>query len=323
MQRLMDQARRSIACTGHQEVSLASLSTGDYSQVAPLVCALSDEFAGTGVSLAVPSLRIDSFEGEYAQRLKAVRNTGLTFAPEAGTQRLRDIINKNLTDDDICSAVREAFAEGSNGVKLYFMIGLPGETEADILGIADLAARIRGIYYETSGQRRSGAFRLTISVASFVPKPHTPFQWEPQDTIEALRDKQETLRSALRGIKGVRLSWHDARLSMLEAVFARGDRRLARVIEAAYRMGCRFDSWAEHFDFEKWQAAFEAQGLLPAFYAQRVRERGETLPWDVIDTGVSKDFLWKEKQRSEARQTTADCRAGCTGCGLKKAGLCP
>jgi radical SAM family uncharacterized protein len=319
---LIRQAQEAIARTGHEEVSMCSLSTGDYSQVARLVCTLSENFAGSGVSLAVPSLRLDSYEGEYAARLREVRNTGLTFAPEAGTQRLRDIINKNITEQDIFTAVREAFEAGQNGVKLYFMIGLPNETMDDVLGIADVAARIRGIYYEVPKERRGGGFRLTVSVACFVPKPHTPFQWAAQDSLELLGEKQRRLKDALRPIKGVKYNWHDARLSMLEAVFARGDRRLSAVLEAAYKAGCRFDSWMEQFDFEKWRAAFEQVGVDPSFYAARERGFEETLPWDVIDTGVSKAFLWDEKQNSEAAATTPDCRLGCTACGLREAGLC-
>jgi radical SAM superfamily enzyme YgiQ (UPF0313 family) len=319
---LIRQAQESIAATGHEEVSLCSLSTGDYSQVARLVCELSDDFTGTGVSLAVPSLRIDSYEGEYAQRLKEVRNTGLTFAPEAGTQRMRDVINKNLTEDDIFPAVREAFEAGSNGVKLYYMMGLPGETMDDVLGIADMAAKIREIYYTVPKEQRGGGFKLTVSVSCFVPKPHTPFQWAPQDSIAALEDKQRRLRDALRPIKGVKYNWHDARLSMLEAVFSRGDRRLADVLICAWEGGCRFDSWKEQFRFSKWLHAFEDTGIDPAWYAERERGRDEVFPWDVIDTGVSREYLWSEKQAADKAITTPDCRNGCTGCGMKEAGLC-
>lgn len=319
---LIRQAQEAIANTGHEEVSMCSLSTGDYSEVARLVCTLSDTFAGSGVSLAVPSLRLDSYEGEYAARLREVRNTGLTFAPEAGTQRLRDVINKNITEKDIFSAAREAFKAGQNGVKLYFMMGLPGETMEDVLGIADIAARLRDIYYEVPKERRNGGFKLTVSVACFVPKPHTPFQWAAQDSMDALAEKQRKLKDALRPIKGVKYNWHDGRLSMLEAVFARGDRRLSVVLEAAYEVGCRFDSWMELFDFGKWQEAFAQTGVGPDFYAARERSYDETLPWDIIDTGVSKAYLWSEKQRGEEAGTTPDCRKGCTGCGMMEAGLC-
>ncbi len=319
---LIRQAQESIRNTGHEEVSLCSLSTGDYSQVARLVCELSDGFKGTGVSLAVPSLRIDSYEGEYAQRLKEVRNTGLTFAPEAGTQRMRDVINKNLTEDDIFPAVREAFEAGSNGVKLYYMMGLPGETVDDVLGIADMAAKMREIYYTVPREKRNGGFALTVSVSCFVPKPHTPFQWAAQDSITAFEDKQRKLREALRSVKGVKYNWHDARLSMLEAVFSRGDRRLGDVLVRAFEAGCRFDSWKEHFDFGRWMRVFEEAGVDPAWYAERERSKDEIFPWDVIDTGVSKEYLWSEKQTADKAMTTPDCRKGCTGCGMKEAGLC-
>jgi len=319
---LIRQAQESIQNTGHEEVSLCSLSTGDYSQVARLVCELSDGFKGTGVSLAVPSLRIDSYEGEYAQRLKEVRNTGLTFAPEAGTQRMRDVINKNLTEDDIFPAVREAFEGGSNGVKLYYMMGLPGETLDDVLGIADMAAKMREIYYTVPKEKRRGGFALTVSVSCFVPKPHTPFQWAAQDSIAAFEDKQRKLRDALRSVRGVKYNWHDARLSMLEAVFSRGDRRLADVLVRAYEAGCRFDSWKEHFDFGKWMRAFDEAGVDPAWYAERERNKDEIFPWDVIGTGVSREYLWSEKQAADKAMTTPDCRKGCTGCGMKEAGLC-
>ncbi len=319
---LIRQAQEAIANTGHEEVSMCSLSTGDYSEVGKLVCTLSDNFAGSGVSLAVPSLRLDSYEGEYAVRLREVRNTGLTFAPEAGTQRLRDVINKNISETDIFSAAREAFETGQNGVKLYFMMGLPYETMEDVLGIADVAAKLRDIYYQVPKERRNGGFKLTVSVACFVPKPHTPFQWAAQDSMELLAEKQRKLRDALRPVKGVKFNWHDARTSMLEAVFARGDRRLSAVLEAAYNAGCRFDSWMELFDYEKWQQAFAQTGIDPEFYAARVRSLDEIFPWDVIDTGVSKAYLWDENRRGEEAATTPDCRKGCTGCGLVEAGLC-
>ncbi len=201
-------------------------------------------------------------------------------------------------------------------------MGLPGETAEDILGIADLAANIRAIYYETPKEKRGGGFRLTVSVSCFVPKPHTPFQWEAQETVAKLEEKQRRLKEVLRPVKGVKYNWHDAQLSMLEAVFARGDRRLSAAILRAYRAGCRFDSWKEHFDHAKWRKAFEDAGIDPNFYAQRERGAGELLPWDIIDTGVSKSYLWQEKQRAETGIVTPDCRQGCTGCGLTEAGLC-
>ncbi len=321
-ERLLKQAENCIANTGHEEVSLCSLSTGDYTQAARLICELTDSLQGKGVSVAVPSLRIDSYEGEYAQRLKQVRNTGLTFAPEAGMQRLRDIINKNITDDDIYSAVSEAYEGGANGVKLYFMIGLPGETEEDVKGIAVIAQKIKDIYYRVPKERRGGGFRLTVSVSNFVPKPHTPLQWEPQDDMETLYKKQRLLKDILRPVKGVSLSWHDARLSMLEAVFSRGDRRLSAVLEEAHRLGCRFDSWAEMFDFGNWIKAFENTGVSAQFFANRLRGRDEVFPWGMIDSGVSRGYLWAQREASLQGGTTPDCREGCLDCGLREAGLC-
>ena len=321
-ERLFSQARRSVENTGHEEVSLCSLSTGDYSQVGRLVGTLADSLSGIGVSLSVPSLRIDSFEGGFAEQLKRVRNAGLTFAPEAGTKRLRDIINKNITDEEILSAVREAFETGSNAVKLYFMIGLPEETEEDIRGIADTVRRIRDAYYGVPAEKRRGGLRLTVSVSNFVPKAHTPFQWEPQDPLETLLKKQKLLISHFKALRGVDLKWHEAKLSLLEAVFSRGDRRLSKVIEEAFKSGCRFDGWIELFDFDKWMGAFMAAGLDPAFYANRKREAGEVMPWGMIDTGVSDEYLQNERKKAFDAKTTPDCRAGCLNCGLREAGLC-
>ncbi len=321
-QTLIKQALDCVENTGHEEVSLCSLSTGDYSQVSDLVCTLSDALTEKGVSLAVPSLRIDSFKDTYAKRLKDVRSSGLTFAPEAGTQRLRDVINKNLTEESIVMSLAEAFRTGVSSVKLYFMLGLPGETMQDVLGIAKMAEKIRSLYYDIPKDQRSTGFKLTVSASCFVPKPHTPFQWEAQDTVENLKDKQRVLKEALRPLKGVKFNWHDAQLSMLEAVFARGDRRLGAVLLNAYHKGCRLDSWQEHFDYDKWQKAFNDCGVSPAFYATRVRFFEEILPWDIIDTGVSKKFLWNEKERAGMQAVTPDCREGCTSCGLLEAGLC-
>ena len=322
VEKLAEQAKQSINNTGHEEVSLSSLSTGDYSEVARLVGTLSAELEKCGVSLAVPSLRVDSYTGEYADELSAVRNTGLTFAPEAGTQRLRDIINKNITDEDIFGAAKSAFEAGVNGVKLYFMIGLPEETDEDVLGIAKMVYEIRQLFYEVPKEKRNGGFRVTVSAACFVPKPHTPFQWAAQDTIEELVRKQGLLRDELRKIKGVKFNWHDARTSMLEAVFARGDRRLAKALEAAYRKGCGFDSWKELFDFDKWMSAFEEMGIDPAFYANRQRPADEVLPWDMISAGLDKSFLAAEYEKAKAQAATQDCRQACSACGLRKAGLC-
>ncbi|MBT3320374.1 MAG: TIGR03960 family B12-binding radical SAM protein [Clostridia bacterium] len=322
VEKLVSQAKNSIENTGHEEVSLCSLSTGDYTDVAQLVGGLSSELTKSGVSLAVPSLRVDSFSGEYAEQLSAVRNKNLTFAPEAGTQRMRDIINKNITDEDIYEAARQAFASGVNGVKLYFMIGLPEETDEDILGIVSTVAQIRKLFYEVPKEKRKGGLRLTVSVACFVPKPHTPFQWAAQDSVETFEVKQQALRDGFRTVKGVRFNWHDAKTSILEAVFARGDRQLGAVLETAYKKGCRFDSWKELFSFSKWSEAFEENGVDTAFYAQRERELSETLPWETISSGVTKQLLADEYEQAKDMATTPDCREICTSCGLRKAGLC-
>jgi len=320
--KLISQAKSSIENTGHEEVSLSSLSTGDYTNVAELVGGLCGEFEGSGVSLAVPSLRVDSYSGQYAKQLKAARNNNLTFAPEAGSQRLRDIINKNISDEDIYEAARQAFAAGVNGVKLYFMIGLPCESHEDILGIADTVAQIRRLFYEVPKEQRKGGFRLTVSVACFVPKPHTPFQWVSQDSIETFQKKQQILRDALKKVKGVKYNWHDAKVSMLEAVFARGDRRLGEVLEHAFNKGCRFDSWKEQFSYSNWCEAFEQSGIDAAFYAERKRDVNEVLPWDTISSGIDKQFLADELEKANNIATTTDCREKCANCGLRRKGLC-
>ncbi len=322
IEKLVSQAKNSVENTGHDEVSLCSLSTGDYTDVAKLVGGLSDELKKSGVSLAVPSLRVDSYSGEYADQLSAVRNRNLTFAPEAGTQRMRDIINKNITDEDIYGAARHAFASGVNGVKLYFMIGLPEETEEDILGIVDTVANIRAIYYELPKEKRKGGVRLTVSVACFVPKPHTPFQWIGQDSVATFEAKQQILRDGFRRVKGVKYNWHDARTSMLEAVFARGDRRLGKVLEAAFKKGCRFDSWKELFNFGYWSEAFSENNMDTAFYAERERDIDETLPWESVSSGVTKKLLESEFRLAKQVATTPDCREVCTSCGLRQKGLC-
>lgn len=319
---LIKHAHCCLENTGHEEISLCSLSTGDYSQIGKLVCDLSGSISGKAVALAVPSLRVDSFDDKYVKKLKEVRNTGLTFAPEAGTQRLRDVINKNITEESIMACVTEAFSVGVRSIKLYFMLGLPSETMQDVLEIAKLAQKIRSIYYGIPKAQRSAGFKLTVSVSCFVPKPHTPFQWEAMQSIEQLEEKQHALRNELKKLKGVKFSWHDAKLSKLEAVFARGDRRLSAVLIEAYRLGCRFDSWKEHFDYQKWQNAFYSCGIDPNFYANRERPFEEILAWDMIDSGISKEFLWSEKKRAEGLATTPDCRQGCQACGLEKTGFC-
>lgn len=311
---LLKQAENLVSCTGYDEVSLLSLSTGDYSGIHALLPQVMDSMAKKRVSVALPSLRIDSLLKDELEKMESVRKAGLTFAPEAGTQRLRDVINKNVTEEDLLRAVGDAFSSGWSGVKLYFMIGLPIETDDDIRGIAELARKVSNLFYTIPKDKRGKGLRLTVSVSTFVPKPHTPFQWCAQDTPEEIMRKQQILRDTLRGIRGAELHYHPSFLSVLEAAFARGDRRLGRVMEEAYARGCRFDSWTEHFKPEKWQEAFEACGLTVAQYAHRVRSTEEALPWDVIDAVVTKAYLKKEYDRAMREETTKDCRQGCNGC---------
>lgn len=317
------QSRALCDGTGYEEFSLSSLSTSDYTRLEELLPMLLEWAEEEHTNISLPSLRVDGFSEELANRLNVLRRSGLTFAPEAGTQRLRDVINKNLSEEEILSTAEKAFAGGWTAVKLYFMNGLPTEDMEDIEGIADLGQKIVNLYYANPNKPKGKGVTVTVSVSCFVPKPFTPFQWEPQDTVEMLREKQQHLVVSVK-TKKISLNWHDARTSFLEAVLARGDRRLSRVIEEAYRRGCTLDSWAEHFDFEKWMRVFADCGLDPAFYANRRRSYEEILPWDHLDYGVSKAFLIKESRRALEEQTTPNCRQHCSGCGAArwKGGVC-
>ncbi|MDK2888783.1 MAG: hypothetical protein PWP72_1661 [Thermoanaerobacter sp.] len=311
---LLQQADEIIRHTGYDEISLVSLSTADYSRIQEMVRSLLDRLEGMGVSVSLPSLRVDAFSVALAREVQRVRRASLTFAPEAGTQRLRDVINKGVTEENLMEAVSAAFAAGWTAIKLYFMIGLPTEREEDLHGIAGLARQVlaRGKEMGVPGNR----LRVTVSTSSFVPKSHTPFQWEPQVEMEELRRRQRTLRGLLRG-KGLVFHWHEVEASFLEAVLARGDRRLGRVLEEAWRLGCRFDGWSECFDFEKWQEAFRLAGINPARYAYRRYAYDDLLPWDHIDAGVSRKYLVLEHKRAMEGKATPDCRTGvCPGCGL-------
>ncbi|MEW6771080.1 MAG: TIGR03960 family B12-binding radical SAM protein [Bacillota bacterium] len=314
LERLLADGQELVRNTGYDEISLTSLSAVDYSQLYPLVDRFLPVFKPERVSISLPSLRADAFAVEIARRLQEVRKGTLTFAPEAGTQRLRDVINKRVTEEDLLKAVEAAFASGWLRVKLYFMVGLPTETERDLDGIAALAASVLKV-----GERcgvPKGRLRVTVSAACFVPKAHTPFQWEPQADRETLREKILYLKRRLKD-RRIDLDWHDPEASFLEAVFARGDRRLSAVLLAARRLGCRFDGWREHFDFARWQQAFAETGLDPADYAYRRYGYGEVLAWDHIDTGVSRDFLVAEHQRAYRGELTPDCRwEDCLGCGV-------
>lgn len=320
---LNKQAAALCESTGYDEISLSSLSTSDYSGLKELMPQLMEWTERDGVSLSLPSLRVDNFSRSLMEKIQSVRKSGLTFAPEAGTQRLRDAINKNVTEEEILQTCRLAFEGGWTSVKLYFMLGLPTETMQDVEGIADIAQRIVDTYYEMPNRKKGKAVNVSVSVATFVPKPFTPFQWEAQDTLETIAEKQRHLRSIIRS-KKINLSCHESHTSFLEAVLARGDRRLADVIETAWRSGCRFDSWEECFDFDKWMKAFEKCGLDPAFYANRKRSYDEVMPWDHIFHGVDKSFLVRENQKAYRSETSKNCREGCGGCGAMRltGGIC-
>jgi len=308
------QCRALCANTGYEEISLCSLSTSDYTRLPELLDTMLDWAVPQKINVAVPSLRVDQFPPEMMEKLAQVRRSGLTFAPEAGTQRLRDVINKNITEEQILSTARQAFSGGWTSVKLYFMIGLPTETDEDILGIADLAQKVVDEFYRNPDRPRGKGVQVSVSVASFVPKPFTPFQWEAMDSREQLVRKQILLRSAIRS-KKIKLSCHDCGISLLEGVFARGDRRLADVLELAWRRGARFDGWDDQFQPALWAECFAACGIDPADYL-RAREKDEALPWERLDYGVTKAFLWRERERAYAARTTPNCREGCVGCGV-------
>lgn len=315
--------------TGYEELSLTSLSSSDYSCIQQVIGDLMLQLEPEGVALSLPSLRVDSFSVGLADQIQRVRRTSLTFAPEAGTQRLRDVINKGVAEENLFDTVRAVFGAGWSSVKLYFMIGLPTETEADLQGIVDLAyaalregrsARRRGMGLTGEGKLQNskdpGRISVTVSASSFVPKPHTPFQWEPQARLETLLERQEFLKKRLRD-RAISFQWHDAPLSQMEAVLSRGDRRVGEALERAWQLGCRFDGWADHFHHERWWQAFSETGLSMDFYAHRERTFEERLPWEVVDAGVTRQFLWRERTRALAGERTADCRFGpCPGCGV-------
>lgn len=295
--------------TGYEEIALLSLSTPDHSEIEKMVRDLIDRYEPQKIGISLPSIRADADCVKLAAEIKKVRKTGLTLAPEAGTQRLRDVINKNVTDKDLFDAVEAAFRLGWKKVKLYFMIGLPTETDEDVVGIAELASAVAKI-----GRRIGIRPSVGVSVSCLVPKPHTPFQWLGQVSISEMERKQSILKQSLKD-KSVNLSWHDPRTSRIEAVLARGDRRLGRAIENAWKSGCKFDAWHEEFDYKKWTDAFEKAGIDPAFYAERERTYDEILPWDHIDCGVDKKYLEKE---AKSEKTTPDCREKCAGCGINR-----
>ncbi len=304
--------------TGYDELSLASLSTSDHSDISEILSKLIDYTEKNKINLSLPSLRIDNFSEELLEKIKKVRKSGLTFAPEAGTQRLRDVINKNVTEEEIMNTCRISFEGGYTMVKLYFMMGLPTETDEDIIGIAELAGRIIDLFYSLPNRPKGKGVQVSISTATFVPKPFTPFEFEPQDTREMIEHKQKLLVDSIK-TKKIKVSWHDPSVSLIEAVLARGDRRLSDVIYTAWKNGCKFDSWGEHFKFDVWIDSFKQCGLDPEFYACRKREYDEIMPWEHMDYYVSKDFLIRENKRAREFKTTPNCCEKCSACGVSKA----
>lgn len=316
---LCKQAKCLFDNSGYDEISLISLSISDYSELPTLTDSLLSWTDEKHVSLSLPSLRIDSFSEELMKKVSSVRTGGITFAPEAGTQRLRDVINKNVTEDDLMRSVGIAFRGGKSNVKLYFMNGLPTETLEDIEGIAQLSTRVVGQYFKMPKPERPKGIGVTISVSCFVPKPFTPFQWEKQDSIATLAEKQEHLRACITD-RRIKYTYHDARVSFVEAVFARGDRRLAPAIALAVEEGAIFDAWDEYFDFDRWMSVFERCGIDPDFYTTRGFGLDEILPWDIIDIGVTKAFLRRERDKAYEGKTTPSCAEQCSGCGANKLG---
>ncbi len=311
------QSKALIDSTGYDELSLCSLSTSDHSQVNEMLTSLIDWTVKDKINLSLPSLRVDNFSDELVDKLNKVRKSGLTFAPEAGTQRLRDVINKNVTQEEVINTCTKAFDNGWTTVKLYFMMGLPTETMEDIEGIANLGMDVLHAFYNNPNRQKGTGLQVNISCSSFIPKPFTPFQWEPEDTMESLKAKQKHLLESIPS-KKIKVSYHETPTSLLEGVLARGDRRLSAVIYSAFKDGCKFDSWDEHFKFASWMKAFEENNLDPYFYTQRKRDFSEVLPWDHLDYGISRKFLEKENLKAHENKTTPHCRIKCAGCGANR-----
>ena len=312
-----EQCKALCKSTGYDEISLSSLSTSDYTGLETLINKLFDWTIPEKINIALPSLRVDNFSQELMEKLQTVRRSGLTFAPEAGTQRLRDAINKNVTEKEVLETSRKAFSGGWTAVKLYFMLGLPTETLDDVAGIADLSQKVVDEFYRNPDKPKGKGVQVSISVASFVPKPFTPFQWEAQNTRDELKVKQEHLLASVK-TKKVRVSYHKIDISFLEGVLARGDRRLCDVIEKAWKNGCKFDSWDDSFKIDVWEKTFEECGIDPLFYSSRKRDFTEILPWDHLDYGIRKQFLIDENKKAYAGKTTDHCRIQCAGCGANR-----
>lgn len=305
--------------TGYEELSLASLSTSDHSKIDPMLTELIEYTENQHINLALPSMRVDNFTDSLLEKIKKVRKSGLTFAPEAGTQRLRDVINKNVSEDEVMSTCRIAFEGGYTNVKLYFMLGLPTETDEDVAGIAELAQKVVDLYYTIPNRQKGKGVQVSISTATFVPKPFTPFQFEPQATREQIEHKQKVLIDSVKTRK-IKVSWHNPDVSILEAVLAKGDRKLGKAIYTAWKKGCKFDGWEEFFRFDLWLEAFEETGIDISFYANRKRDYDEILPWEHLDYLVSKNFFIREHKKAVCDQkTTPNCRIKCAGCGVNKA----
>ena len=320
---LVKQGIESLKNTGHEDVTLLSLSTSDYRPLNQLCDGMLEYCESRSIGLSLPSLRADNFSIELMQKLQKVRKSGLTFAVEGGSQRLRDAINKNVTEEDLLNTCSIAFAGGWNSVKLYYMLGLPTETDEDILGIAEMANQVLHCW-RTNAKNKNRGVKITISTSCFIPKPHSPFQWEAQISIEEYLRRVNLLRSAITA-RNVTYNWHDAETSLVEAVLSRGDRRLSHLIERVWRKGSRLDAWSDYFSFTRWMEAFEECGIDPAFYANRDYPTDSVLPWDVIDVGVRKEHLLHERQQCYASALSPDCRKQCSGCGaaaLLKGGRC-
>ena len=318
--RLFELAEKLVDETGYENISLTSLSSCDYSQLEFLISELINRYEEDKIGVSLPSLRLDSFSIDVLKEIEKVRKTGLTFAPEAGSQRLRDVINKGIEEEDLTTAVSYAFKEGWSTIKLYFMIGLPTETDEDVLGIKELGYKVKDIFFSQPKEERRGNLKITLSASCFVPKPFTPFQWVGQNSIDEFYRKINLLRNNIKD-KKVTFNYHDPKLSYLEAVIARGDRRVSRAIIRAWEKGCKFDGWSENFDYDLWIEAFNEVGIDGDFYALRERDIEEVFPWDFIDIGVSKNYLIREYEKAKSEELTRDCRLGCTGCGINKSYL--
>lgn len=324
---LKEKAYQMLKNTGHEEISLSSLSSSDYTHLEELLTFLIDNFKSKGVNISLPSLRIDAFSLDVMNKVQDIKKSSLTFAPEAGSQRMRDVINKGLTEEDILNGSGLAFEGGWQKVKLYFMLGLPGETTEDMQAIAELGNKIAKRYYEIPKDQRNGKCQITISTSFFVPKPFTPFQWFPMCTRDDFLGKAKVVNEAVKAQlnrKSIKYNWHEADVTFIEGILARGDRRLSRVLLHVYEHGGIFDAWSEFYDHTKWENAFSELGIDPAFYTTRERSEDELFPWDFIDAGVSKAFLLREWHNAQQGIVTPNCRQGCSGCGASvyKGGVC-